>query len=171
MDREEKLIEIEGRLVGLVGLDELFEEFSSRDLSDAESIKEELLERAGRENPIPPGRRETYRDAIFRELARFLERRAGDEQHERLRMTWRGIRRDLVLWYPTVDETACNGCKECLAFCSFGVFSYCREKNTVLISDRFACVVGCSLCGSVCEMQAISFPPLSYLDEITRRHA
>ena len=45
MEDDGKLIEVEGRLVGLSGLDALFDEFSSRDMSDAEAIKDELLER------------------------------------------------------------------------------------------------------------------------------
>ncbi len=165
---DEILVDIEGKLVGLVGLTSLFDEFASRDLSDAVTVKAELLERVASTNYIPPGRHESYGDVVFRELTRYLERRKDGKERKRQRMTWRGIPRESIQWYPTVDEDACDGCKKCVAFCAFGVFTYSGSHGNVSVTDPFACVVGCSLCASICEPRAITFPPLSHLDDLAR---
>jgi NAD-dependent dihydropyrimidine dehydrogenase PreA subunit len=165
---DEILIDIEGKLVGLAGLGTLFDEFTHRDLSDIAAVKAELLERVGGRNYIPPGRHELYGEAIFRELTRHLERDKGGEGKKRTAMTWRGIPRKTIQWYPTVDEDACDGCKKCVTFCAFGVFTYSGSQKSVSVTDPFACVVGCSLCASICGAKAISFPPLSYLDDLPR---
>ncbi len=165
---DEILVDIEGKLVGLAGLGALFDEFARRDLSDVAAVKAELLERVSGANYIPPGRRELYGEAIFRELTRHLERWRGGEGEKRATMTWRGIPRNAIQWYPTVDEEACDGCKKCVSFCAFGVFTYSGSQESVSVTDPFACVVGCSLCASICVLGAITFPPLSYLDDLTR---
>ena len=83
-------------------------------------------------------------------------------------MTWRSIARETIQWYPIVDDRACNGCKRCIDFCSFGVFRYDRASETVRVESPFACVVGCSLCATICEPGAITFPPLTYLDDLIK---
>ncbi len=168
MDEDETLVEIEGGLVGLVGLKSLFAEYADRDLSDARAIKSELLSHVEKGNHVPPGKREVYADTIFRELGRYLERREAGGRSEATRMTWRGIARESIQWFPMVDEDHCDGCKKCITFCSFGVFTFSRKEGTIKVTNRYACVVGCSLCSSVCPPGAISFPPLSYLDDLTR---
>lgn len=91
-----------------------------------------------------------------------------DDGGKQSAMTWRGIIRETIEWYPIVDGGACDGCKKCIDFCSFAVFSYERESDTVRVEDPFACVVGCSLCSAICRSGAISFPPLKYLDDLIR---
>jgi NAD-dependent dihydropyrimidine dehydrogenase PreA subunit len=160
-------IEIDGKLVGLVGLRAAFEDLSRDDGNDEDSAKRALLERVEAANYVPEGLREAYAEAIYREYLRYRE--GGDEEGPRkTAMTWRGIARETIQWYPTVDDDACNGCKRCIEFCSFGVFAYERESETVRVENPFACVVGCSLCSSICKPGAITFPPLSYLDDLIK---
>jgi len=78
--------------------------------------------------------------------------------------TWRGVPRREVPWYPTIDRDACNGCGACEELCSFGVLQRERDGATVKVRRRYACVVGCDLCSSVCERDAIAFPRLSVVD-------
>jgi NAD-dependent dihydropyrimidine dehydrogenase PreA subunit len=159
-------IEIEGQLVGLVGLRAAFEDPALAKLGNQDSLRRVLLERAEGANYVPAGLREAYADAIYRAYVRHRDgARGGDDRPS---MTWRGIARETILWYPTVDDGACNGCKRCLDFCSFGVFAYERDSGTVRVKSPFACVVGCSLCSTVCGPRAITFPPLSYLDDLIR---
>jgi Pyruvate/2-oxoacid:ferredoxin oxidoreductase delta subunit len=167
LDDEVRLIEIDGGLVGLVGLKEVFEELSRDGPDEAESLRRVLLERVRVKNYVPEERAEAYAEAIYRAFERH---RDGENEGDRERagMTWRGIARETIQWYPTVDETACDGCMKCLDFCSFGVFAYCRESETVCVENRYACVVGCSLCATLCKPRAITFPPLSYLDDLIR---
>jgi len=162
-----KQIEIEGHLVGLVGLGAAFDDPSLREHEDEDSLKRALLERVAASNYVPKESREAYAEAVY--LA-YLGHREGGEDDDRKKsaMTWRGIVRETIQWYPTVDDGACNGCKRCIDFCSFGVFSYERECETVRVESPFACVVGCSLCSSLCEPRAITFPPLSYLDNLIK---
>jgi ferredoxin len=162
-----KQIEIDGRLVGLVGLRAAFADLSGGEKQDEDSVKNALLERVEASNYVPEGHRDAYAEAIYRAYVRHLE--GGEEEGRKMSaMTWRGIARETIQWYPTVDDGACNGCKRCIEFCSFGVFTYERESETVRVEHRFACVVGCSLCSSICEPGAISFPPLSYLDDLIK---
>ena len=143
MTDEMRLIDVGGREVGLVGLDELFAETSLR-AADAEpdALRRELLEGASRCNYVLDG---------------------GSEL-DRTGPTWRGIPRRHIEWYPTIDDGTCDGCRKCLDFCSFGVLVFSAEHAIVEVENRYACVVGCSLCASLCAVGAITFPPLSYLD-------
>ncbi len=167
MGDDSKQIEIEGRLIGLVGLGEAFEALSHGEQEDEDSVKRALLERVEAANYVPEGLRNAYAEAIY--LA-YIRHRDGEDEGDRTRpaMTWRGIVRETIHWYPTVDDGACNGCRKCIDFCSFGVFSFERESGTIRVENPYACVVGCSLCSSICEPRAITFPPLSYLDDLIR---
>ena len=166
MDDDVMRIEIEGQLVGLVGLRAAFDDPALAEHVDRNSLRRVLLERAEGSNYVPAGLREAYADAIYRAYLRHRDAGGGDGG--RSSMTWRGIVRETIQWYPTVDDGVCDGCKRCLDFCSFGVFAYERESGTVRVESPFACVVGCSLCATVCKPRAITFPPLSYLDDLIR---
>lgn len=160
-------IEIDGRLVGLVGLRGAFKDISRSQRQDEAQLKRALLERVEATNYVPGGLREVYAEAIYRAYVRHRD--GGEEDERRMSaMTWRGIARATIQWCPTVDDGACNGCKRCIEFCSFGVFSYERESGTVRVESPLACVVGCTLCSAICETRAITFPPLSYLDDLIK---
>ena len=162
MDDDVRLIDVGGREVGLVGLDELFAALSGRaDEIGPEALKSRLVEAVARRNYIPEGREEAYADALYRAFTAFLE---GGSEPDRSGPTWRGMPRRHVEWYPTIDGRACDGCRKCLDFCSFGVFVFSAERAIVEVESPYACVVGCSLCASLCTRGAISFPPLSYLE-------
>ena len=162
MTDEMRLIDVGGREVGLVGLDELFAETSLR-AADAEpdALRRELLEGASRCNYVPEGLEEEYAEALYRAFEAFLD---GGSELDRTGPTWRGIPRRHIEWYPTIDDGTCDGCRKCLDFCSFGVLVFSAEHAIVEVENRYACVVGCSLCASLCGVDAISFPPISYLD-------
>lgn len=166
MKDEVRLIEIRGRLVGLAGLKSVFDELSRDGPEDAESLRKALLERVRAGNYVPEGLSAAYADALYRAFERHRD--GEDDDRQRPGMTWRGISREVVQWHPTVDTDACDGCMKCLDFCSFGVFAYTRESETVRVEHPYACVVGCSLCATICAPGAISFPPLSYLDDLIK---
>jgi hypothetical protein len=64
-------VRIGKNLVGLRGLPEIFQELSSRSWGPPEAAQEELLRRVAGANYIPPGSRDDYRRALWRELCRF----------------------------------------------------------------------------------------------------
>lgn len=162
MNDDARMIEVGGREVGMVGLDELFVELSEL-ASEIEpgSLRRKLLEGAARRNYVPEALRGEYAEALYIAFRAFLE---GESEPDRSGPTWRGIPRRDVEWYPTIDDDLCDGCRKCLDFCSFGVFTYSAERDVVEVGSPYACVVGCSLCSSLCSPRAIAFPPLSYLD-------
>lgn len=82
---------------------------------------------------------------------------------------WKGIPREDIPWYPTVDTQKCIGCKVCFNFCKHDVYSWDEKNNKPKVSEPFGCVVGCSSCAGLCPQEAISFPPLSILKEIINK--
>ncbi len=77
--------------------------------------------------------------------------------------TWRGIDREQIPWFPTLDPSKCAGCKECLNFCQHKVYSWDEANDRTVVAQPYDCVVGCSNCAGLCKEGAISFPPLSIL--------
>jgi len=78
-------VRIGKNLIGLRGLTEIFQEVASRSWESPEAAQAELLRRAAGANYIPPGSRDDYRRALWREFRRFrgeaaeLEAAAGLE--------------------------------------------------------------------------------------------
>ena len=76
---------------------------------------------------------------------------------------WKGVPREHVPWYPTIDIEKCSGCKTCFEFCSHHVYAWDEAADRPRVVEPFQCVVGCSNCSHQCEQKAISFPPLTML--------
>lgn len=72
--------------------------------------------------------------------------------------SWRGIPREEIPWFPTIDDVKCIGCRECLNICKNNVlvFDEARQKSTVI--NPYNCVVECRTCARLCPADAISFP-------------
>jgi hypothetical protein len=64
-------VRIGKNLIGLKGLTEIFQELASRSWASPEAAQEELLRQAAGANYIPPGSRDGYRQALWREFQRF----------------------------------------------------------------------------------------------------
>jgi hypothetical protein len=64
-------VRIGKNLIGLKGLPEIFTELSSRSWESPEAAQAELLRRAAGANYMPPGSRDDYRQALWREFQRF----------------------------------------------------------------------------------------------------
>lgn len=76
------------------------------------------------------------------------------------------IPRKDIPWFPTIDPTKCEGCKECYEFCSHGVYKWDEKKKQSVVAKPYNCVVGCSTCASKCLNEAIKFPSLSMLKRL-----
>ncbi len=81
---------------------------------------------------------------------------------------WQGVPRENVPWYPTVNTDKCVGCKVCFEFCRHGVYRWDDAKNKTVVKEPFRCVVGCSTCAGMCKEKAISFPPLTILQNLKK---
>jgi NAD-dependent dihydropyrimidine dehydrogenase PreA subunit len=60
-------------------------------------------------------------------------------------------------WYPVIDYERCNGCRKCLNFCLFSVYSV-EDDGTVVVSASANCKDMCPACARVCPQNAIIFP-------------
>ncbi|MGK2907830.1 MAG: 4Fe-4S dicluster domain-containing protein [Desulfuromonadales bacterium] len=40
---------------------------------------------------------------------------------------WRGIPREKIPWYPTIDTEKCSGCRTCIDFCRNNVLEFDAE--------------------------------------------
>ena len=82
--------------------------------------------------------------------------------------TWHGIPRQDIPWFPTVDADACIGCSLCYTTCGRGVYEM-RDNKAVPV-NAMSCMVGCSTCGTVCPVEAISFPERDMIWKLEREH-
>jgi NAD-dependent dihydropyrimidine dehydrogenase PreA subunit len=79
---------------------------------------------------------------------------------------WHGIPRKDIPWFPTVDADTCIGCTLCFATCGRGVYD--MQENKAVVANALSCMVGCSTCGTVCPVQAISFPDRDIIWKLER---
>jgi NAD-dependent dihydropyrimidine dehydrogenase PreA subunit len=168
MNKKTKMVLIGNQLIGLVGLEEIFEEFYKSNLKSDEKIKARLVDSARKENYIPPRQEAIYAEALQREYSMYCERKITGSltQSEYCCDTYQGIPRENIPWYPTVYEEKCDGCKKCFEMCPQKVYLWDEKINKPKVLNPFACVVGCSGCAEVCKLNAITFPPLSILDNL-----
>lgn len=165
-----KLISIEGKPIGITGIDEIFAQFSEAGRKPGKELESHLLEKLKHHNYIPKLKEKSYARAFLREYEKYCDRKSkGAEEKTRNLGTWQGVPREEVPWFPTIMEELCDGCKVCLYFCSFGVYEYDEKTNKVKVANPFNCQVGCSACASKCEPKAIVFPPLQILESFGKR--
>ena len=165
-----KLIIIEGKQIGIAGLEEAMEELHQAGIKPEESAMTDLFDRLKRLNYIPPAREKVYAAAFLNEYKRFIERKqGGGKQGTKSLGTWQGIPREEIPWFPNILDDLCDGCQVCLKFCAFGVYEYDEKANKVRVANPFNCVVGCSGCAPQCKPKAIVFPPREMLDRFGKR--
>ena len=159
---------VDGSPAGLQGLDEALAAVRAEGRKPGEEgLGLELVKRLSRDNYIPRTAQLNFAAALEREYAAFLARaESGAAQGKTKKAacdTWRGMPRETVPWFPTVNDELCDGCGVCLRLCS----THClapTEDGKVWVADPFACVVGCSSCANVCKPKAITFPPRAMLE-------
>lgn len=81
---------------------------------------------------------------------------------------WHGIPRQDIPWFPTVDADTCIGCTLCYTTCGRGVYE--MQDNKAVPVNAMSCMVGCSTCGTVCPVQAISFPSRDMIWKLEREN-
>ena len=159
-----KMVSIGGFTVGLVGLDEVFEELYREGRAPSEDVKGLLLSRVKARNYVPPKAEVQYAEALLKEYRKFYQaKEGGGKAAPTAPRSWRGIPREQVPWFPTVYEDLCDGCRKCFEFCPYGVFEWDEDKNVPVVAEPWNCVVGCSSCADLCPPGAIKFPPRSVL--------
>ena len=71
---------------------------------------------------------------------------------------WRGIPREEIPWFPTINAEKCSGCRECITICKNGVLAFDETTQKSTVINPYNCVVECRTCARLCPAEAISFP-------------
>ena len=72
--------------------------------------------------------------------------------------TWRGIPREEIPWYPTIDPGVCTGRRTCVDFCKNDVLEFDEAAGKSRVNNPYNCIVECSTCAKLCPEGAIRFP-------------
>ncbi len=140
-----------GLEVGISGIADIMERALERIDDSDEEVKQILLTELKASNYVPGGSEEEYVKALWVEYKKLRVQR-----REQLEMSFRGIPREEIPWYPVISPEKCTGCSSCADFCSQGVFKFDGKISHVV--RPYSCVVGRSSCRSFCPEKAISFP-------------
>ena len=82
---------------------------------------------------------------------------------------WRGISREEIPWFPTIDAERFIGCLECVTICKNGVLAFDEEVGKSIVVNRYNCVVECRTCAKLCPAAAISFPDPNEFSEFIKK--
>lgn len=146
---------------GLTGLDEILASLYEAGREPGAGLLAELLARTRQHNYIPVAAEDDFAAALLREYQTYYEQLKAGQPAPR-RETYLGVPREQVPWFPVLDESLCDGCDKCLAFCAHAVYAR-RESGIVYVAQPMQCVVGCDACARLCRHRAIVFPPRSVL--------
>lgn len=153
-------LKVGGEEVGISSLSEIIEKGLAILDSTDDDIKRVLLTELKAHNYVPSSAHEEYLKPLWVEF-----KKARVQRRERLEMSYKGIPREAIPWYPKVDDKRCSGCSSCVEFCTQGVFSFDGKSHVI---KPFNCIVGNSSCRSFCPEKAISFPTTAELkDDLT----
>ncbi len=86
-------------------------------------------------------------------------------------ISWHGIPRERIEWYPSLLGERCDGCGLCITSCVRRVFAFDYEASRPVVTAPKQCQVGCTVCAAVCITDAIEFPPQRYLHQIIRQNS
>ena len=112
-----KLISIESKLIGMIGLDEIFTKLFQAGEKPSKELENRLLEKFKEHNYIPKTKEQSYAQALLQEYEEFCnQKNQGVEEKAKSLGTWQGVPREEVPWFPTIMEELCDGCKICLDF-------------------------------------------------------
>jgi NAD-dependent dihydropyrimidine dehydrogenase PreA subunit len=81
---------------------------------------------------------------------------------------WRGIPREEIPWFPTIDQEKCISCRECITICKNGVLAFDEETQKSKVVNPYNCVVECRTCARLCPVEAISFPVANEFSEFIK---
>ena len=86
-----------------------------------------------------------------------------DHKEEKKIMTeemYKGIPRNKIPWYPTIDYEKCINCGKCVEYCTLGAYEFEEKdgKKRPVVKNPYNCVVLCTGCESQCPVGAITHP-------------
>lgn len=150
-------LKVGGEEVGISGISEIIEKGLSVMDSPDDEIKDVLFAELKAHNYVPSSAQEEYMKPLWVEF-----KKARVQRKEQLEMSYKGIPREVIPWYPKVDHKRCSGCSSCVEFCTQGVFSFDGKSHVI---KPYNCIVGNSSCRSFCPEKAITFPTTTEFKE------
>lgn len=147
--------------MGISGIADIIESALEHLEEPDEAVKGVLLSELKARNYVPSGSEGEYVRSLWTEYKKLRVQR-----REQIEMSYKGIPREDVPWFPTIDPSKCTGCSSCADFCTQGVFKFDGKISHVV--KPYSCVVGKSSCRSFCPEKAISFPKTSELKDTMR---
>ena len=84
-------------------------------------------------------------------------------------ITFMGVPRDKIPWFPTIDYAKCTFCMECDDFCPHHVFERRESNPSLVVTGPNNCVVFCRACSKTCGPDAISFPEKNDIIALIKR--
>jgi len=76
-------------------------------------------------------------------------------------VTYFGVPRQQIPWFPTIAHSKCQGCGKCVEFCKHGVFKLKKNPLKAVVIKPYHCVIPCLKCAEFCPRKAITFPNLN----------
>ena len=143
--------------VGISGISEIIEKGLAVMDSPDDLIRDVLLAELKARNYVPSSAHEEYMKPLWVEF-----KKARVQRREQLETSYKGIPREVIPWFPKVDDKRCSGCSSCVEFCTQGVFSFDGKSHVI---KPYSCIVGNSSCRSFCPEKAISFPTTAELKD------
>ena len=120
-------------------------------------VKQVLLVELRRRNYVPSSAETEYMRSLWTEF-----KKKSAEHRELMEMTYKGIPREEIPWFPKVDGVRCTGCSSCADFCVRGVFTFDGKSH---VTKPFNCIIGKTSCRSFCPEKAICFPTMADLKD------
>ena len=125
--------------------------------SPDDELKRLLMTELKARNYVPSSVEDEYLKALWTEF-----KKARVTRKEQLEMSYKGIPREEIPWFPRVDHAKCSGCSSCVEFCVQNVFKFDGKSFVV---RPHSCIVGNSSCRNFCPEKAITFPTMTELRE------
>ena len=84
---------------------------------------------------------------------------------------YKGISREKIPWYPTIDYAKCVSCGKCVDYCKLDAYSFegSGERQRSVVKKPYNCVVLCKGCQDICPSGAISHPSRKKTVDIIRK--
>ena len=84
-------------------------------------------------------------------------------------MSYPGIPREKLPWYPKINYERCLKDLDCLNFCQHEVFEWDPVSQRPIVAHPYNCVPGCNDCAKHCKMKAITLPSGEEITAALRR--
>jgi len=160
-----RMLQIGGVPAGILGIDELFQKLFEENIKpEDEDLADRLIKGVREHNYIPKPALKDYQVVLMDEYNQFYGvKKGGTGVLSRDYGQWEGHPRENIPWFPTVSPELCNGCEKCLEICPKDVFVM-GDTGKALVNEPFLCIVGCCICKSACDPEAILMPTREMLD-------